>query len=160
MTDEPPPAMIGLPPSARGLTGRPKDIADHASEVAQEWADVGETYARRRQRELGVPENMIGEPEYGGDGHWRAFDPYGKRGGGCVTGVVIDSGVLNPELLKGMKGGRIYPKLSLRERIDAAIPHEYEELRHGTHAAALKAAAKTDMPIMPGARRLCKAMAR
>ena len=31
-------------------------------------------------------------------------------------------------------------------------PHEYEELRHGSHVAALKAAAKTDMPIMPGAR--------
>ena len=38
-----PPGMIGLPPSARGLTGRPKDIAEHASQVAQEWEDVAES---------------------------------------------------------------------------------------------------------------------
>ena len=61
--DEPSPAMIGLPPSARGLTGRPKDIAEHASHVAQEWEDVGERYVRRRERELGIPENMIGQPD-------------------------------------------------------------------------------------------------
>jgi hypothetical protein len=158
--EEPIPAMIGLPPSARGLTGRPVDIADHASQIAGEWADVGETYVRRRQRELGIPEKMIGEPDYGGDGHWRAFDPSGKRGGGCGTGVVVDSGVLNPGLLKGQKGGRIYPKLTLRERIDAAVAHEYEELRHGSHVDALNAAAKAELHIMPGARRLCKAMAR
>lgn len=116
--------MIGLPPSARGLTGRPKDIAEHAREVAHEWRDVGESYVRKRQKELGIPDNMNGEPDYGGDGKWRAFDPRGQQGGGCVTGVVVDSGVLNPELLKGKKGGRIYPKLSLRDRIDAAIAHE------------------------------------
>jgi hypothetical protein len=155
-----PPAMIGPPPSARGLTGRPADIADQASEVAQEWADVAEAYVRRRQRALGIPEQMIGEPDYGVTGRWRAFDPHGKRGGCCVTGVVVDSGVLNPELLKGLKGSRIYPTRTLRERIDAAIAHEYEEPCHGTHVTALKAAAKTKLPIMPGARRLCKAMAR
>jgi hypothetical protein len=72
----------------------------------------------------------------------------------------VDSGVLNPDLLKGKKGGRIYPKLSLRDRIDSAVTHEYEELRHGSHVAALKAAAQTELPITPGARRLNRAMAR
>jgi len=72
----------------------------------------------------------------------------------------VDSGVLNPDLLKGKKGGRIYPKLSLRDRIDSAVSHEYEELRHGSHVAALKAAAQTELPITPGARRLNRAMAR
>jgi len=72
----------------------------------------------------------------------------------------VDSGVLNPDLLKGKKGGRIYPKLSLRDRIDSAVSHEYEELRHGSHVAALKAAAQTELPISPGARRLNRAMAR
>ena len=43
---------------------------------------------------------------------------------------VVDSGALNPELFKGKKGGRIYPKMRLRDRIDAIIAHEYEELRH------------------------------
>jgi hypothetical protein len=159
--DEPPPAMIGLPPSARGLTGRPKDIADHASAVAQEWEDVGESYVRKRMRELGIPENQSGQPDYDGDGRWRAFDPREKKGGANTTGVVVDSGALNPELFKGKKGGRIYPKMRLRDRIDAIIAHEYEELRHaGSHAAALKAAAKTKLPISNEARRLCRAMAR
>jgi len=121
--------------------------------------DVAETYVRKRMRQLAIPENQIGEPNYGGYGTWRAFDPNGQLGGGCVTGVVVDSGVLNPELLNRKKGGRIYPELTVRERIDAAIAHEYAELRHGSHAEALKAAAGTELPIMPGARRLCRAMA-
>jgi hypothetical protein len=152
--------MIGLPPSARGLTGRPSGIAEHASQVAREWEDVVESYVRRRMRELGLPANLIGQPDYGGDGKWRAFDAFEQEGGGNTTGIVIDSGVLNPELFRGKKGGRIYRELTLRERIDAAIAHEYEELRQGSHAAALKAAATTELPIMPGARRLCVAMAR
>ena len=45
--------MIGIPPSERG--GRPADIAAHASQVAQEWEDVGERYVRRRMKELGIP---------------------------------------------------------------------------------------------------------
>ena len=78
-----------------------------------------------------------------------------------TTGVAVDSGVLNPDLLKGEKGGRIWRKARLRDRIDAIITHEYEELRHsGSHVAALKAAAKTELPISDGARRLCRAMAR
>jgi osmotically-inducible protein OsmY len=55
MTEQPPdepPGMIGLPPSARGLTGRPKDIAEHASQVAWGWEDVGESYVQKRMREL------------------------------------------------------------------------------------------------------------
>jgi hypothetical protein len=89
------------------------------------------------------------------------LDPYTKTGGTNTTGVTVNSGVLNPELLKGQKGGRIYPKLTLRERADAIIAHEYEELvAGGDHIKALMAAAKTELPIMPGARRLCKAMAR
>jgi hypothetical protein len=156
---EPPPAMIGLPPSARG--GRPADPGLHASQVAREWSDVGESYVRRRNRELGIPEHMNGEPDYAGDGSWQAFDPRGRKGGGNTTGVVVDSGVLNPELLKGKKGGRIWPMMRLKDRIDAIIAHEYEELRAGgKHAEALKAAAKTELPISGEARRLCRAMAR
>jgi hypothetical protein len=159
--DEPPPAMIGLPPSARGLTGRPRDIAEHASQIAREWEDVGESYVRGRNRELGIPKHMNGEPDYGGDGRWRAFNPKGTTGGNNTTGVSVDSGVLNPELLKGRKGGRIWPKMRLKDRIDAIIAHEYEELQAGgRHAEALKAAAKTELPISEEARRLNRARAR
>jgi hypothetical protein len=66
--DEPTPGMIGLPPSARGLSGRPQDIADQASAMAQEWEDVGDRHVRRRMEELGIPEGQIGQPTYDGDG--------------------------------------------------------------------------------------------
>ena len=97
--------MIGIPPSARG--GRPADITLHASQVAQEWEDVGEHYVGTRMRELGIPDDMNGQPDYDGDGRWRSFDPQGRKGGANTTGAVVDSGVLNPDLLKGQKGGRI-----------------------------------------------------
>ncbi len=151
--------MTGLPPSAHG--GRPADIAAHASQVAQEWEDVGERYVRRRMKELGIPNEMIGEPTYGGDGRWRAFNPHGRQGGANTTGAAVDSGVLNPELLRGKKGNRIWPKMRVKDRIDAIIAHEYEELRAGgRHTEALKAAAKTELPISDEARRLNRAMAR
>ena len=51
-------------------------------------------------------------------------------------------------------------KARLRDRIDSIIAHEYEESRYGTHADALKAAAKTELPITDEARRICRAMAR
>jgi hypothetical protein len=163
MTDKPPdkprPAMIGLPPSAR--SGRPADTGLHASQIAQEWEDVGERYVRRRMKELGIPEHERGQPDYAGDGRWRAFDPYAREGGDNTTGVVVNSGVLNPELLKGKKGGRIWPRMRLKDRIDAIIAHEYEELHHdGSHVAALKAAPKTELPISDEARRVCRAMAK
>ena len=50
-----------------------------------------------------------------------ALDPYTKTGGTNTTGIVVNSGVLNPELLKGEKGGRIWPKMRLKDRIDAII---------------------------------------
>jgi hypothetical protein len=76
-----PPAMIGLPPSARGLTGRPADPASHAQEVAREWEDVGEVYVQKTMRELGIAEHRIGAPNYERGGVKRAFLPEDTRGG-------------------------------------------------------------------------------
>jgi hypothetical protein len=111
--------------------------------------------------EYGIPDHQIGQPDYGADGRWRAFDPYSKTGGSNTTGLVVNSGVLNPELLKGMTGGRIWPKLRIKDRIDAIIAHEFEELRSGgRHIEALKAAARTELAISAEARRLNRARAR
>lgn len=156
---KPPPGMIGPPPSARG--GRPADPGLHASQIAQEWEDVGETYVRKRMKELGIPDAQIGQPTFGGDGKERAFNPYEREGGTNTVGAVVNSGVLNPDLLKGNKGGRIWPGMKLKDRIDAIIAHEYEELHAGgNHARALQAAAKTKLPISDEARRLNRARAR
>ena len=91
---------------------------------------------------------MNGQPDYGRDGEWRSFDWRDGEGGRNSTGVVADSGVLNPDLLKGKKGGRIWPGMRLRDRIDGIIAHEYEELRAGgNHAQAISRAPKTELPI-------------
>ena len=138
----------------------PTDPADHAEEFAHRWRDKLEECCVLRMEELRIPNKQIGEPDYDGDGRWRAFDPAGRTGGSNITGVVVDSGVLNPDRLKGDKGGRIWPKARLRDRIDAIIAHEYEELRTGKHALALKGAAKTKLLISEEARRICRARAR
>ena len=153
-----PPGMIGIPPSQRG--GRPADSGLHASQVAREWRDVGQSYAERRMKELGIPKAKIGADDPRAGKPWRAFDPDEKTGGSVSTGVVIDSGVLNLDLLKGKKGGRIWPKASLRDRIDAIIAHEWAEDQTLDHGEALKAAAKTELPVSEGAKRILKAMAR
>jgi hypothetical protein len=155
-----PPGMIGPSPSERGRPAVPADPAEHARRVAREWQDVGEAYARRRMKELGIPEDMIGA----GDAYRgippRAFVAEETSGGYITTGITINSGCLNPDLLKGGKGGRIWPKARLRDRIDAIIAHEWEESKTVDHVAALKAAAKTGLPVTEGARRILKAMAR
>jgi hypothetical protein len=155
---KPPPDMIGPPPSARG--GRPADPGLHAQQIAREWADVGRSYAERRMKELGIPKAKIGADDPRASKPWRAFDPDERTGGSVSTGIVIDSGVLNPELLKGKKGGRVWANETLRNRIDAIIAHEWAEHQTLDHDAALKAAAKTELPVGDGAKRILKAMAR
>jgi hypothetical protein len=101
---EPSPAMIGLPPSARGLTGRPTDPALHAQALAHEWTDVGEEYSAKRMRELGIPQDQIGVRRRELNYRRATFVP-GERDGGGVTpdGINVDSGVLNPELNAGSR---------------------------------------------------------
>jgi hypothetical protein len=139
----------------------PTDPAEHASQSARTWADKLEEHCTIRIQELGIPDDMNGQPDYGADGRWRVFDAYEREGGRNTTGVIVDSDVLNPELLKGKKGGRIWRKARLRDRIDAIISHEYEELHaDGKHAEAVKNAARTKLPISVEARRLNRARAR
>src|SRR4051794_27946324 len=138
----------------------PRDSADHAQDFARRWVDRLDQYCAIRMDELGIPEGKNGAPDFDGDGKWRAFDPEGRSGGNITSGVYLNSGVLNPELLKGKKGGRIWPKARLRDRIDAIIAHEWAEDQTSDHDAALKAAARTKLPISDGARRILRAMAR
>ena len=56
--------------------------------------------------------------------------------------------------------GEIWAKARLRDGIDAVIAHEFAESKTIDHVAALKAAAKTRLPVTDGAKQLLKAMAR
>jgi hypothetical protein len=68
----------------------PRDPAEHAEQFAREWRDKLEEYCSVRMQELGIPDNMNGQPDYDGDGKWHAFDSAGRTGGSNTTGVVID----------------------------------------------------------------------
>jgi hypothetical protein len=138
----------------------PPDPADHAQDFARRWADRLDQYCAIRMEELGIPEEKLGADDLRPHMQWCAFDPQGREGGNITSGITVNSGVLNPELLKGQKGGRIWPKARLRDRIDATIAHEWAESRHVNHEAALKAAARTELPVSDGAKRILKAMAR
>ena len=111
-------------------------------------------------KELGIPDDKNGTDDLRKDMRWCAFDSEGRSGGHLTGGITVNSGALNPDLLKGSKGGRIWPRARLRDRIDAIIAHEWEESKHANHIAALEAAPKTALPIGDGARRILKAMAR
>jgi hypothetical protein len=138
----------------------PLDPANHAQQFARTWADKLDECCALRMAELGIPIEHNGAPDLDRDGQWRAFDWRGRTGGSVTTGVYLNSGVLNPDLLKGQKGGRLWSKARLRDRLDAVIAHEWEELKTGDHVSALKAAPKTELPLSDEARRICRAMAR
>ena len=91
---------------------------------------------------------------------WTAFIARDRQGGSLLEGIAVNSGCLNPQLLKGKPGARVYARASLEDRIDAIIAHEFEEDRLGSHEAALKHGAKTALPVTDGSRRILKAMGR
>jgi hypothetical protein len=142
------------------MSGVPEDPADHAAQFAADWADRLDEYCALRMEELGIPGHLQGADDLRPNMKWCAFDPVDRDGGGITSGITVNSGVLNPDLMKGKKGGRIWPGLPLRDRIDAIISHEYEESRHGSHEAAIRAAPRTKLPITDGARQLNRALAR
>jgi hypothetical protein len=154
------PAMIGTPPSRRPLW---HDPAAHARDFAERYAELLEYVVVQRMTELQIPADRIGyaDPDLGG--RWRVFNPHqGKAGEVMGDGIGIDSGVLNPELLKGeytRATARLFERSRLRDRLDAIIAHEYEEYRNGfDHREALKAAPRTDLPISDRAREILRAM--
>jgi hypothetical protein len=157
MTDDPkPPGMIGPSPSERGFRAVTADKAVHAQQVAREWHDVAESYARQRMKELGIPEEMIGSSDHRRGGERHAFFPDEVDGGGVAPGgrISIDSGVLNPDL----HPVKAWADETLRRRIDATIAHEYEEARGGTHAYAVEQAPETDLPVGGRVRKLLRAI--
>jgi hypothetical protein len=158
MTDAPKkPGMIGPPPSASQV---PLDAALHAQDFPRRYAVPLDQYCAARMDELGKPDDKQGAEDLKKVMRWRTFNPYGRDGGNITKGVTVNSGALNPDLLKGQKGRRIWAKARLKDRIDAIIAHEWAESKSADHQEALKAAAKTELPVTEGAKRILKAMAR
>ena len=153
-----PPGLTGPSPSERGLPAVPADPAEHARRVAREWHDVGETYVRRRMKELGIPDAMIGSSDHKRGGERHAFFPDEKDGGGVAPGgrISVDSGVLTPEL----HPAREWADETLRRRIDATIAHEYEEAVGGTHRHAVEHSPETGLPVGGRVRKLLRAIRR
>ncbi len=161
---EKPPAMVGLPPSARGLTGRPADPALHAKEVAREWEDVAESYIQERMRQLGIPDHQIGAPDYQRGSVRRVFLADEAIGGSYGTGrrLFVDSGVLNPKLnaeVIGSEASKVWAKARLRDRIEAVIVHEHLEAQGIPHDEVVERAADTNLPISENARRILRRIA-
>ncbi len=159
-----PPAMVGLPPSARGLTGRPANPALHAKEVAREWEDVAESYIQERMRQLGIPDHQIGAPDYQRGSVRRVFLPDEAIGGSYGTGrrLFVDSGVLNPKLnaeVIGSEASKVWAKARLRDRIEAVIVHEHLEAQGIPHDEVVERAADTNLPISENARRILRSIA-
>ena len=138
----------------------PQDPADHAEDFAHRYEGPLDQYCALRQEELGIPEHLHGATDFDRDGRWKAFIAHERQGGNITDGISVNSGVLNPELLKGTKGERLWMKARLRDRIDAVIAHEYEEDRTGSHVGSLKTAPNTKLPISDEARRILRAMGR
>lgn len=161
---EKPSAMIGLPPSAQGMTGRPTDIAQHARAVAREWDDVGEAFVQKTMRELGIPDHRIGAPDYEQGGVTRAFLSEETRGGtnDLAGRLYVDSGSLNPMLNAdaiGPAAQKLWEKSRLRDRIEAVIAHEDLESRGMLDDEVVQRAPDTNLPIGANARKILRSMA-
>jgi hypothetical protein len=149
----------------------PADPAEHAVQFAQDWFDRLEFHARRRMRELEIPEHRIGAYDIDYDFRHAAFHPKERTGGSNSPGarINLNSGILNPDLLSpelGPEVATLWAKGRLRDRIDAVIAHEdIEGLRvaageevKAAHAVAVALAPDTARLIREGARRILQAI--
>ncbi len=141
----------------------PSDPADHAKDFARRWVDRLENHVEGRMHALEIPEEQIGASDNTRGVPWRVFFPDETDGGGVSPGgrINVDSGVLNPDLMKDVspEAHEAHRKARLRDRIDAAIVHEYEEARLGSHDAAVAEAPDTGLPVDPRVRRLLRSIA-
>jgi hypothetical protein len=133
------------------------------------------TVVGNRMRQLGVPEDMIGIRNYPGldEGPFVRF-PSTQFGGnvnphlvsGRQAGIALDHGIFDAAH-PDMASISSWSGASLRDRMDAAIVHEYIEATlqppahtqgraaaGWLHEEAMRRAPATTMPITPGARQI------
>ena len=85
--------MIGLPPSARfpAHPAVPADPVEHAKDFCARYDELLEAIARKRMREVGVPEDRIGmiDPDF--NYRLAAFHPYGRSGAACTSRPAVST---------------------------------------------------------------------
>lgn len=106
--------------------------------------------------ELGIPKDQIGASDHIHRIPWCAFNPFERDGGGNAPEgrINVDAGVLDDGLLEFPE----WAAARLRDRIDSAIAHEFEEARLGSHDGAIEFAPQTTLPITPEAREILRLM--
>ena len=92
----------------------PDDLADHAEDFAHRYERELDQYCALRMQELGIPGHLLGTPDLEGDGRWQAFIARDRQGGSLLKGIAVNSGCLNPGLLKG-RGSRLFARARLRD---------------------------------------------
>jgi hypothetical protein len=156
---------------ASGPYQSPKSIIDFANRYA---GDLN-TVVGNRMRQLGVPEDMIGIRNHPGldEGPFVRF-PTTQIGGninpnlvpGHQAGIALDHGIFDAAH-PTMNNVPSWARATLRDRMDAAIVHEYIEATlqppsnlqgraaaRWLHEEAIKRAPYTTMPITAGARQI------
>ena len=138
----------------------PDDPADHAEEFAHTWVDRLENAVEGRMHALDIPEEQIGSGDHQHGIAWCTFSPFERDGGGNSPGgrINVDSGVLNPELMRrlGPEVSEVWARARLRDRIDSVIVHEFEEDKGGSHEYAVANAPMTAIPVNDRVRTLLK----
>lgn len=112
--------------------------------------------------DLGIDPNRLGatDPE---DLTRKTFHPGERTVGGLTPDgrITLDSGVMNPDVMDapyGKEAGDFWRKMRLRERMQAAGVHEYEEYEGGNHEAALNRGPATELPVSEPAREMLRKM--
>ncbi len=140
----------------------PPDPADHAQDIALRYARELEYLVSQRMLDLGVDPRQIGASDHQHGIRHAAFHPHYRTGGGVTPDgrINLDSGLLNPELLAylGGEAAKAWGESRWRDRLDAAIAHEYEEAKGGSHEYAYEHAPDTELPIGEHSRRLLRAI--
>ena len=160
---EPPPAMIGTPPSARGLKPIPDDLDEHLVDFCTRYWEPLEEITKRRMRKVGVPEDKIGMLDVDNDYRLAAFHPTQLDGGGVhrPTGRVnVDAGLFKPGLLAEAVPpdvSSLHDAAPASVKLDEIIAHEFEEGVRGDHLAAVEHAPETSLAIKEESRRLLRA---
>jgi len=138
--------------------------AEHAEDFSRRYLEDLEIVAGQAMMDLGIPDDQMGERDHARGSRIFSFFP-GDRQGGTVSHagqVTLDSGLMNPELLKDgydEEAQRAWQKTRIGDRAQAIIAHALAEHEYGgDHELALIAGPEMKLPMSHSARELLKRM--